>query len=115
MDVLKRSRTQSLILGGVALGALFLVGFAIMESSFAVAPSRIAFGVALELTVAATAIAWWLGCRRAGLAPWIAVAAFGWGVLVARAWAPHAPMSLLVAMGGVAEAIVVGWTVLRIR
>lgn len=111
-----RPRTQSLILGGVALGALFLVGFAIMASTaFTDAPDRIAFGVMLELTVTATAVVWWLSCRRAGLPTWIAVAALGWGVMVARMWVPHAPISLLVGMGGVAEAITVGWAVLRIR
>jgi hypothetical protein len=116
MDVLSRPRTQSLLLGGVALGALFLVGFAIMASSaFADAADRIAFGVALDLTVAATAIAWWRGCRGAGLSAWIAVAAFGWGVAVARLWAPHAPLALLVGMGVVAEAITVGWAVLRLH
>jgi|SRR6185436_15828110 len=116
MDVLTRPRTQSLVLGGVALGALFLVGFAIMASSgFADAPQRIAFGIALDLTVTATAIAWWLGCKRAGLPAWIAVAALGWGVMVARLWVPHAPITLLVGLGGLAEAITVGWAVLRIR
>jgi hypothetical protein len=116
MDALSRPRTQSLILGGVALGALLLVGFAIMASSaFADAADRIAFGVALELTVGATAIAWWRGWRRAGLPAWIAVAALGWGVAVARLWVPHAPLAVLVGMGVVAEAITVGWAVLRIR
>src|SRR5262245_52288543 len=115
MDALTRPRTQSLILGGVALGALLLVGFAIMASSGFAGPDRIAFGVALELTVAATAIAWWFASKRAGLPTWIAVAAFGWGVMVARLWVPHAPVSLLVGMGGVAEAITVGWAVLRLR
>ena len=116
MDALTRPRTQSLILGGVALGALLLVGFAIMASSgFVDTPSRIAFGVALELTVAATVVAWWFAAKRARLPTWIAVAAFGWGVMVARLWVTHAPASLLVGMGGVAEAITVGWAVLRLR
>jgi hypothetical protein len=116
MDTLTRSRTQSLILGGVALGALCLVGFAIMASSaFAEAPNRFAFGIALDLTVTATAIVWWFGCKRAGVPTWIAVAAFGWGVMVARLWVPHAPISLLVALGGLTEAITVGWAILRIR
>jgi hypothetical protein len=116
MDALTRSRTQSLILGGIALGALYLVGFAIIASSaFAEAPDRIAFGVALDLTVTATAVVWWLGCKRAGLPPWIAVAAFGWGVMVARLWVPHAPIQMLIALGGITEAITVSWALLRIR
>ena len=120
MDALTRPRTQSLILGGVALGALFLVGFAIMASSgFVDAPDRIAafsaFGVALDLTVVAVGVVWWLACKRAALPLWIAVASLGWGVMVARLWVTHAPLSLLIGMGGVAEAITVGWAVLRIR
>src|SRR5438093_150767 len=115
MDVLNRSQTQSLILGGIALGALFLVGFAIMASSAFAEPDRIAFGVALDLTVAATSVGWWLACKRTRLPIWMAVASFGWGVMVARLWVPHAPIQLLVALGGIAEAITVGWAVLRIR
>ena len=114
--MLSRPRTQSLILGGVALGALWLVGFAIMASStFAEVSDRIAFGVALDLTVTGTAIVWWRACRRAALPAWTAVAAFGWGVVVARLWAPHAPIAVLVGMGVVAEAITVGWAVLRLH
>lgn len=105
-----------MILGGIALGALYLVGFAIMASSaFAEAPDRIAFGLALDLTVTATAVVWWFACKRAKLPTWIAVAAFGWGVLVARLWVPHAPIQMLLALGGIAEAITLGWAVLRIR
>src|SRR5262245_23212871 len=113
MDSLTRSRTQSLILGGVALGALFLVGFAIMASS--ALADRIAFGIALDVTVTATAIGWWFSCKRAGVPTWISVAAFGWGVMVARLWVPHAPISLLVALGGLTEAITISWAVLRLR
>jgi hypothetical protein len=116
MDALTRSRTQSLILGGIALGALYLVGFAIMASSaFAEAPDRVAFGIALDLTVTATAVVWWLGCKRAALPTWIAVASFGWGVMVARLWVPHASIQMLLALGGIAEAITLGWAVLWIR
>jgi len=114
MDVLNRSQTQSLILGGIALGALFLVGFAIMASSAFAEPDRIAFGVALDLTVAVTAVGWWLACKRTKLPVWMTVASFGWGVMVARLWVPHAPIQVLVALGGIAEAITVGWAVLRI-
>jgi hypothetical protein len=115
MDVLNRTRTQSLILGGLALGALFLVGFAIMASSAFAEPDRIAFGVALDLTVAATAVGWWLACKRSGVPVWVAVASFGWGVMVARLWVPHAPVQMLIALGGIAEAITVSWALLRIR
>jgi hypothetical protein len=115
MEVLIRSRTQSLILGGTALGALYLVGFALIASaSFAHAPDRIAFGITLDLTLTATLIVWWLGVRRSALPGWIALAAFSWGVFVARVWVPHAPVRMLVAVGGVAELVTVGWLVLRI-
>src|ERR1041384_4460612 len=115
MDALNRTRTLPLILGGLALGALFLVGFAIMASSAFAEPDRIAFGVALDLTVAVTAVGWWLACKRTKLPVWMTVASFGWGVMVARLWVPHAPIQVLVALGGIAEAITVGWALLRIR
>jgi len=115
MEVLSRSRTQSLILGGTALGALYLVGFALIASAwFARAPDRIAFGITLDLTLTATLIVWWFGVRRSALPGWIALAAFSWGLFVARMWVPHAPIEMLVAVGGVAELVTVGWLVLRI-
>jgi hypothetical protein len=115
MDALTRSRTQSLILGGTALGALYLVGFALIASaSFARAPDRIAFGITLDLTLTATLIVWWFGVRRSALPGWIALAAFSWGAFIARAWVPHAPIGMLVAVGGVAELVTIGWLLLRI-
>jgi hypothetical protein len=115
MDALTRSRTQSLILGGTALGALYLVGFALIASaSFAHAPDRIAFGITLDLTLTAMLIVWWFGVRRSAVPGWIALAAFSWGVFVARAWVPHAPIQMLVAIGGLTEAVSIGWLLLRI-
>jgi hypothetical protein len=59
------SRARSLVMGGVALGALYMVAFAILASGvFAHAPVRIAFAVTLDLTVTATLIAWWFGVSR---------------------------------------------------
>jgi hypothetical protein len=116
MDVLTRSRTQSLILGGVALGALSLVGFAIIASGRAAqAPDRIAFGITLVLTLTATVVAWGLAAKRAQLPSWIAIATLGWGVFVARMWVPTAPISLLFAVAGIAELVIVGWTLTRVR
>jgi hypothetical protein len=115
MDALARSRTQSLVLGGTALGALYLVGLALIASaSSAHAPDRIAFGITLDLTLTATLIVWWLGVRRSALPGWIALAAFSWGVFVARVWVPNAPIGMLIAIGGMAEVISIGWLVLRI-
>jgi hypothetical protein len=55
-------------MGGVALGALYMVAFAILASRvFAHAPERIAFAVTLDLTVTATLIAWWFGVWKSSL------------------------------------------------
>lgn len=110
------SRVQSLVMGGVALGALYMVAFAILASgAFARAPELIAFAVTLDLTVTATLIAWWFGVRRSSLPSWIAFVVFAWGVVVARLWVSHAPLPLLVAVGGMAEVVTMGWLVLRLR
>ena len=102
-------------MGGTALGALFVVAFALVQSAmFARAPERLALGITVDLTVAAAVIVWWSGVRRNALPGWIAFATFAWGFAIARAWVPHAPPHLLVAMGGLTEAITVGWLVLRI-
>lgn len=104
------------MMGGVALGALYMVAFAILASGvFQRAPEVIAFAVTLDLTVTATVIAWWFGVRRSGLSPAVALLVFGWGVLVARLWVPEAPIGLLVAIGGMAEVVTMVWLVLRVR
>jgi hypothetical protein len=104
------------MMGGIALGALYMVGFAILASgTFARAPELIAFAVTLDLTITATVIAWWFGVRRSALPPWVAFAVFSWGVVVARLWVPHAPIRMLVAVGALAEVVTMGWLLLRIR
>jgi hypothetical protein len=116
MAALTRSRVQPLAAGGAALVALYLVVFAIVGSSaFARAPDRIALGVTLDLTVTATLIVWWFGVRRQALPSWVAVATFSWGITMARAWVPHAPLGALVAVGGVVEVATMCWLLLRIR
>jgi hypothetical protein len=120
MAALSYSRTQSsiatLIACGAALAALYLAMFAIVGSAaFARAPDRIALGVTLDLTVTATLIVWWFGVRPKLLPGWAAVAVFSWGIAMARAWVPHAPLGALVAVGGVVEVVTAGWLVLRIR
>ena len=109
------------MLGGVALGALLMVGFAILASSISAgisagsarAPEGIAFAVTLGLTVSGTSIAWWLQVRKSSLPGWVAFAAFAWGVFVARMWAPQAPLPLLVAVGVIAEVATFGWLAMR--
>jgi hypothetical protein len=115
MEALSRPRAQSLIMGGTALGALYVVAFAIVQSAaFARAPERLALGITVDLTVTAALIVWWFGVRRNALPGWIAFATFAWGFTIARVWVPHAPTHLLVTMGGLTEAITVGWLMLRI-
>lgn len=103
-------------MGGVALGALYIVAFAILASgAFERAPELIAFAVTLDLTLTAAVVAWWFGVRRSSLPSWVALVVFGWGVLVARLWVPEAPIRLLVAIGGVSEVVIMVWMVLRVR
>lgn len=105
-----------MVVGGAALAALYLAVFAIVGSAaFAHAPDRLAVAATVDLTVTATLIVWWFGVRRRALPGWIAVATFSWGVAMARAWVPHAPLSALAALGGVLEVVTMGWLLVRIR
>jgi len=116
MAVLTRLRAHPLIVGGAALAAVYLAVFSIVGSAaFARAPDRAALAATFDLTVTATLIVWWFGVRRRALPGWIAVATFSWGVAMARAWVPHAPLGALVTLGGVLEVITMGWLLLRIR
>lgn len=115
MAVATPART-SWLLCGAALAALYLAVFAVVGSAaFARAPDRIALAATLDLTVTATLLVWWLGVRRRAVPWWIAVATLSWGVAIARAYVPHAPLGTLVAAGGALEVVTVGWLVLRIR
>jgi len=116
MAVLTRSRAQPLVVGGAALVALYLVLFAIVGSAgFARSPDVIAAAVTFDLTVTATLLVWWFGVRRRVVSGWVAFATFSWGVSMARAWVPHAPLGALLAVGGVLEVVTVGWLLVRIR
>jgi len=116
MATLTRSRVRPLAAGGAALAALYLAVFAIVGSAmFARAPDPIALAVTLDLTVTATFIVWWFGVRRNVVPGWVAVAVFSWGVAMARAWVPHAPLGALVAVGGALEVAMTCWLLVRIR
>ncbi|HEX2690612.1 MAG TPA: hypothetical protein VHN14_28545 [Kofleriaceae bacterium] len=110
------ARIRSLVGGGAALAALYLVVFAILGSAaFARAPAPIALAVTFDLTVTATFLVWWFGVRPQLIPGWIAVAVFSWGITMARAWVPHAPIGTLIAAGGVVEVLAIGWLLVRIR
>lgn len=99
-----------------ALAVLYAAVFAIVGSAaFSRAPGPLGLAVTFDLTVTATALAWWLGVRRKAVSPWFAVVVFSWGVACARRWVPHAPLSALIAIGGGLEVVTVGWLALRIR
>jgi hypothetical protein len=116
MASLTRSRVRPLAAGGAALAALYLAVFAIVGSAmFARAPDPIALAVTLDLTVTATFIVWWFGVRRNVVPGWVAVAVFSWGVAMARAWVPHAPLGALLAVGGALEVATTCWLLVRIR
>jgi len=109
-------RAQSLMMGGVALGVLYMVGFSILASgTFAHAPEQIAFAITLDLTVTAALIAWWFGVRKSQLSTWVAFGVFAWGVVIGRLWVPHAPLRMLIAVGAMAELTTVAFLVLRAR
>jgi len=109
-----RSRTQSLVMVGGALAALYATLFAIVGSAmFRRAPQTIGFAVTLDLTLTATFLVWWLGVRRRAVSPWVAVATLSWGVAAARRWVPHAPIGALLAAGGALEVVTVGWLLIR--
>lgn len=115
MVALTRARAPWWIACGAALAVLYAVVFAIVGSSmFARAPGVIGLAATFDLTVSATLIVWWLGVRRGGMRWWFAVATLSWGVAMARAHVPHAPLGALFVAGGVLEVATVGWIAVRL-
>jgi hypothetical protein len=99
-----------------ALVAVYAAVFAVVGSAaFVRAPDWIALGATFDLTVTATLVVWWFGVRRGALPWWSAVAALSWGVALARAHVPHAPLGALVVAGGALEVVTAGWLLVRIR
>lgn len=116
MTALTRARAPWWLACAAALAAVYAAVFAMVGSAlFARAPDRIALGATLDLTVTATLAVWWLGVRRGALPWWFAVATLSWGVAIARAHVPHAPLGALVAVGGALEVVTAGWLLVRIR
>ena len=114
-SALVRSRAPWWIACGAALAALYLAVFAIVGSTmFARAPDRVALGATIDLTVTATLIVWWLGVRRRAVPAWFAVVTLSWGVAIARAHVPHAPLGALLVLAGALEVLTMGWLLLRI-
>jgi hypothetical protein len=113
---LPRSRAPWWLACAAALVALYLAVFAVVGSAaFARAPDWIALAATFDLTVSATFLVWWLGVRRRVVPAWIAVAVLSWGVAIARARVPHAPLRELAGLAAALEVITVGWLLLRIR
>jgi hypothetical protein len=99
-----------------ALAAVYAAVFLVVGSpAFVRAPDWIALGATFDLTVTATLVVWWLGVRRGALPWWFAVATLSWGVALARAHVPHAPLGALVVAGGALELVTAGWLLVRIR
>jgi hypothetical protein len=116
MVAVSRARASWWIACGAALAALYVAVFAIVGSAmFARAPGVIGLAATFDLTVSATLIMWWLGVRRGGAPWWFAVATLSWGVAMARAHVPHAPLGVLVVAGGVLEVATVSWIAIRLR
>jgi hypothetical protein len=116
MATLTRARAPWWIACAAALAAVYVAVFAVVGSAmFARAPDRIALAATFDLTVTATLAVWWLGVRRGAVPWWFAVATLSWGVAIARAHVPHAPLGALVAVGAALEVVTVGWLLVRIR
>ncbi|HEY6178198.1 MAG TPA: hypothetical protein VIX73_27265 [Kofleriaceae bacterium] len=116
MVAVSRARASWWIACGAALAALYVAVFAIVGSAmFARAPGVIGLAATFDLTVSATLIMWWLGVRRGGMPWWFVVATLSWGVAMARAHVPHAPLGVLVVAGGVLEVATVSWIAIRLR
>jgi len=99
-----------------ALAAVYAAVFAVVGSAaFVRAPDWIALGATFDLTVTAALAVWWFAVRRGALPWWTAVATLSWGVALARAYVPHAPLEALVVAGGALEVLTVGWLLVRIR
>jgi hypothetical protein len=99
-----------------AVAAVYVSVFAIVGSAmFARAPEVLAAGVTFDLTVTATLAVWWLGGRRGGLRWWFAVVTLSWGIAMARAHVPHAPLRALLVAGGILEWVAYGWLAIRLR
>ncbi|HEX7841025.1 MAG TPA: hypothetical protein VF469_26290 [Kofleriaceae bacterium] len=111
-----RSRAPWWIACGAALAALYLAVFAVLGSAaFARSPEHIAFAATVDLTVTATLIVWWLGVRRRAVPAWACVATLSWGVAIARAHVPHAPLPALAGLGATLEVVTIAWLLVRIR
>lgn len=116
MAAVIRARAPWWIACAAALAAVYAAVFAVVGSAaFVRAPDRIALAATFDLTVTATLVVWWLGVRRGALPWWFAVATLSWGVALARAHVPHAPLGALVMAGGALEVVTVGWLLVRIR
>jgi len=116
MVALTRARAPWWIACVAAVAAVYAVAFGVLGSAMvARAPDGIALAATFDLTVTATLAVWWLGVRRGGVPWWFAVATLSWGVAMARAHVPHAPLGALVAAGGALELVTVGWLLVRIR
>jgi hypothetical protein len=99
-----------------ALGVVYVAVFGIVGSEmFRRAPETFAFAATFDLTISAALVVWWLGVRKGKLPWWFAVATLSWGVAIAKAHVPHAPIGALVAAGGALEVITAGWLLIRIR
>jgi hypothetical protein len=111
-----RARVPWLLVCAAAVAAVYVVVFAMLRSAaFARAPDVIAAAATFDLTVTASLAVWWLGVRRGRLRWWFAVITLSYGVAMARAHVPHAPLKMLVVAGGVLEWVTIGWLAIRMR
>lgn len=79
-------RTLTPVLGLLALYAVLLAIF--RSQIFAANPDLISGAIAIDLTLTASGLVWWLGVRRAGWPQWTIVTTFGIGLFLGRSVLP---------------------------
>ncbi|MEZ4399197.1 MAG: hypothetical protein R3B06_04215 [Kofleriaceae bacterium] len=105
MDRTTEARPAASVVAAVALAGLLAVELTIARGP-ATWHRTVAVAVALDLTVTAAALAWWLGVRRAGWPRWAPLVIAGAGLALAHAVVPGGvlPAAIVVELGVLALA-----------
>ena len=97
------ARTLPPVLGLVALYGTLLVIF--RSQMFAADPQLISGAIAIDLTLTASGLVWWLGVRRAGWPRWTVATTFGIGIFLGRTLLPP---------GSAVNAIIAIWITIEV-
>lgn len=103
-----RSRVETL--AGVAI--VYVACFAVLGST---PRAMIGAAVAIDLTVTASFVVWWLGVRRGAVGWWAVTMTAGAGIALVRAVVPEAPWPFVVVGSIAIEATVLAFVALRAK